>query len=168
MKRKYRLHNKVEQGSAVTLVFPEIDLGDGSRKKTETATCEAEPDTVAEDGGEPGVKAGPISFKLHPLHVLSPSKDAVETFHYSDELFFQAEIPNPKPGEPGQDWDRHPLTAGQVEKHLGQKATRQAVQRNLPPQSMTTRESLVSRLVEMWKCSQMKSKLKSSGTKQKQ
>jgi len=48
----------------------------------------------------------------------------------------------------GQDWDQHPLTSTRVEKHLSGRATRQATQRCLPPQS--TRGSLVGRLVEIW------------------
>ena len=50
----------------------------------------------------------------------------------------------------GQDWDRYPLTAGRIDKHLGQRTTRQTMQRSLPPQSLNTSESLISRLVEMW------------------
>ena len=48
----------------------------------------------------------------------------------------------------GQNWDEHPLTAGRITKHLGQKFTRQSVQRSLPPQNVG--DSLVSRMVEMW------------------
>jgi len=48
-----------------------------------------------------------------------------------------------------QNWNKHPLTTGRIEGHLGIRETRQSSGRDLPPQSVGTR-SLVSRLVEVW------------------
>ena len=50
----------------------------------------------------------------------------------------------------GKNWKEHPLTGNRIEEHYGQRLTRQVKQRSLPPQSVKTDESLVSRLVEMW------------------
>ncbi len=49
-----------------------------------------------------------------------------------------------------QDWDRHPLTKGRIEKHRTERQTRQLTQRTLPPQTVHTGTSLMQRLVEMW------------------
>jgi len=46
-------------------------------------------------------------------------------------------------------WKGHPLTQGRIEGHLGGKKTRQATNRDLPPQS-TGSSSLISRVVEVW------------------
>ncbi len=49
-----------------------------------------------------------------------------------------------------QDWDRHPLTKGQIEKQGEQRQTRQITRPTLPPQSVHKGTSLVPRLVEIW------------------
>ena len=48
----------------------------------------------------------------------------------------------------GQDWDKHPLTSGNVVRHSSGRNTRQATSRSLPPQP--TQGTLISRVVEVW------------------
>lgn len=48
----------------------------------------------------------------------------------------------------GKGWNAHPLTAGRLEEHLGNRETRQATSRTFPPQ--TTQKSTVTRTVEIW------------------
>ncbi len=50
----------------------------------------------------------------------------------------------------GQNWNVCPLTADRLDKHIGERTTRQSVQRTLPPQGLNTCDSLIPRLVEMW------------------